>query len=123
MDGEYCRTGRFRGLLCMKRPHIEGSYHAALDGDTLVFWRKIPLPPEPKEAQCAPAGGSDAAPSDCGCRDGMAHSSVGPLSGDVQRAREMGYTGVPCGRCGSPNTRFEGTCLKCSVCHHHGGCG
>lgn len=34
-----------------------------------------------------------------------------------------GFTGVPCDRCGSPNTVRTGTCLTCQDCGHGGSCG
>lgn len=34
-----------------------------------------------------------------------------------------GYTGIPCGTCGSPNTVRVGSCLQCHSCHSSGECG
>ena len=44
---------------------------------------------------------------------------------NVQQAQAMGFTGIPCSICGSPNTTRVGTCLQCHNpgCMHSGECG
>lgn len=48
-----------------------------------------------------------------------------PRSEAAQRARDMGFTGIPCEMCGSPNTKFDSKCLHCynPACRHEGSCG
>jgi len=43
----------------------------------------------------------------------------------TQQAVAMGFTGIPCSRCGSPNTVRIGTCLQCHnpACMQSGECG
>lgn len=52
-----------------------------------------------------------------------ASMSVGITAESVRKAQQMGFTGIPCDHCGSPNTIRTGKCLKCMDCDTDGECG
>ena len=41
---------------------------------------------------------------------------------EIISARDMGYTGDSCGKCGQMTLRRVGTCLRCDTCYSSSGC-
>ncbi len=50
------------------------------------------------------------------------HPGPGSRAGAIREARAKGYTGDPCGECGSLTLVRNGTCLKCDTCGGTSGC-
>lgn len=50
------------------------------------------------------------------------HDNRARLQSDMDRAKQLGYTGDSCGECGNMTLVRNGTCLKCNTCGATSGC-
>lgn len=94
-----------------------GEYRATLDeltrpADMNGKFHHLPQPPKPPghRPQSANVG-----------YDGQAVSAAGGAS-DRSQSKSLGYTGDPCGKCGSLTLRRTGVCTTCDTCGDNSGC-
>lgn len=123
-DDTYCSAHRSK-LRCTKRPHSRG-LHLAIDGDTVVWWGPLPVPPggasDPAGTPppASPSSQRQVRPS----TDEVPAPDMVPIVMSPPPTKGPSpYTGDACVHCGSLRVIQDGTCGTCQDCGSSTGCG
>lgn len=117
----YCQHRSPSGFFCVLK---QGHRDAHLSIDNTRLWRGTPGRP-------VIWGQSAAGPVDEPTGEAEILAHLDPtltvaevkLPTQVPSGKDLGYTGIFCEMCGSPNTVRIGKCIRCSECNHAGECG